>query len=78
MMPLDLGAKGSCQIGGNLATAAGGIRLIRYGTLHANTLGMEVVKNQKSWFFVEKIYWNEFLGAAGRHHFIADEHIAQR
>jgi len=43
MMPLDLGAKGSCQIGGNLATAAGGIRFIRYKSLHANILGMEVV-----------------------------------
>lgn len=29
MMPLDLGAKGSCQIGGNLATNAGGIKFIR-------------------------------------------------
>lgn len=29
MMPLDLGAKGSCQIGGNLATNAGGIKFIK-------------------------------------------------
>lgn len=43
MMPLDLGAKGSCQIGGNIATCAGGLRLIRYGSLAANTLGLEVV-----------------------------------
>jgi FAD/FMN-containing dehydrogenase len=42
-MPIDLGAKGSCQIGGNLATAAGGVRYIRYKSLHANTLGMEIV-----------------------------------
>lgn len=44
MMPLDLGAKGSCQIGGNLSTNAGGIRLLRYGTLHGNTLGLQVVR----------------------------------
>ncbi|XP_067947891.1 D-2-hydroxyglutarate dehydrogenase, mitochondrial-like [Watersipora subatra] len=43
MMPLDLGAKGSCHIGGNLSTNAGGIRLLRYGSLHGNTLGLEVV-----------------------------------
>ena len=30
MMPLDLGAKGTCQIGGNTATNAGGLRLVRY------------------------------------------------
>ncbi len=42
-IPLDLGSKGSCQIGGNLATNAGGLRLLRYGTLHENCLGLEVV-----------------------------------
>ncbi|TMS34445.1 hypothetical protein L596_002037 [Steinernema carpocapsae] len=43
MMPLDLGAKGSCLIGGNISTCAGGIRLLRYGNLHANILGLRVV-----------------------------------
>lgn len=43
MMPIDLGAKGICHIGGNLSTNAGGIRLFRYGNLHGNVLGMEVV-----------------------------------
>lgn len=38
-MPLDLGAKGSCQIGGNVSTNAGGLRLLRYGSLHGNVLG---------------------------------------
>ena len=78
-MPLDLGAKGSCHIGGNLATnagarlclsgvhqcqhqrvgsrrcrqpalksdqvqaTAGGLRLLRYGSLHGSVLGLEVV-----------------------------------
>jgi len=40
---LDLGAKGSCFIGGNLATNAGGLRLLRYGSLHGSTLGLEAV-----------------------------------
>ena len=43
MMPLDLGAKGSCQIGGNLATNAGGIKFIKQGSMHANCIGLEVV-----------------------------------
>lgn len=43
IFPLDLGAKGSCQIGGNVATNAGGLRLLRYGSLHGNVLGIEAV-----------------------------------
>jgi D-2-hydroxyglutarate dehydrogenase len=43
MMPLDLGAKGSCHIGGNISTNAGGLRLLRYGSLKGNVLGLEVV-----------------------------------
>jgi len=41
--PLDLGAKGSCQIGGNVATNAGGLRFLRYGSLHGTVLGIEAV-----------------------------------
>lgn len=43
MIPLDLGAKGSCMIGGNVATNAGGLRLLKYGSFHKNVLGLEVV-----------------------------------
>ena len=43
MMPLDLGAKGQCQIGGNIATAAGGLNVIRYGPISRYVLGLEVV-----------------------------------
>lgn len=43
IVPLDLGAKGSCHIGGNLATNAAGLRYIRYGSLHGNVLGLEAV-----------------------------------
>ena len=43
IFPLDLGAKGSCHIGGNVATNAGGLRLLRYGSLHGSVLGLEVV-----------------------------------
>ncbi len=43
MFPVDLGARGSCQIGGNVATNAGGLRVIRYGMTRENVLGLEAV-----------------------------------
>lgn len=43
LLPLDLGARGSCQIGGNIATNAGGLRVIRDGMTRDNLLGIEVV-----------------------------------
>ncbi len=43
LLPVDFGARGSCQIGGLLATNAGGLRVIRYGTVRANVLGLEMV-----------------------------------
>jgi FAD/FMN-containing dehydrogenase len=42
-LALDLGSRGSCQIGGNLATNAGGIRVIRYGMAREQVLGLEAV-----------------------------------
>jgi FAD/FMN-containing dehydrogenase len=41
--PLSLAAEGSCQIGGNLSTNAGGINVLRYGTARDLALGLEVV-----------------------------------
>jgi FAD/FMN-containing dehydrogenase len=43
LFPLSLGAEGSCQIGGNLATNAGGVNVLRYGNTRELTLGLEVV-----------------------------------
>lgn len=43
IFPLSLTAEGSCQIGGNLSTNAGGINVIRYGTARQQVLGLEVV-----------------------------------
>jgi FAD/FMN-containing dehydrogenase len=41
--PLDLASKGSCHIGGNIATNAGGVKLIKYGGTREQVLGIEVV-----------------------------------
>lgn len=43
LFPLDLGARGSCTIGGNVATNAGGNRTIRYGMTRDSVLGLEAV-----------------------------------
>lgn len=43
LLPIDLGARGSCQIGGNIATNAGGIRVIRHGVTRDSILGLEAV-----------------------------------
>ena len=43
LFALDLGARGSCTIGGNVATNAGGINVLRYGMMRALVLGVEAV-----------------------------------
>jgi FAD/FMN-containing dehydrogenase len=43
LFPLSLGAEGSCQIGGNIATNAGGTAVLRYGNMRELVLGLEVV-----------------------------------
>ena len=43
LLPLSLGAQGSCQIGGNVASNAGGVNVLRYGMARALVLGVEVV-----------------------------------
>src|SRR6185369_9827430 len=42
-LPLSLGSEGSCMLGGNLATNAGGLNVIRYGMARELVLGLEVV-----------------------------------
>jgi len=41
--PVDLGAKGSCMIGGNISTNAGGIHFIKFGSLRSNVKGIKAV-----------------------------------
>ena len=46
LFPLSLAAEGSCTIGGNLSTNAGGTAVLRYGTTRELCLGLEVVTAQ--------------------------------
>lgn len=43
LFPLSLASEGSCQIGGNLSTNAGGVHVLRYGNMRDQVLGVEVV-----------------------------------
>lgn len=43
IFPLDLGAKGSCHVAGTAATNAGGLRLLRFGSLRGTVMGIEAV-----------------------------------
>ncbi|MBT4521052.1 MAG: FAD-binding oxidoreductase [Halieaceae bacterium] len=74
LLPLDLGARGSATIGGNVATNAGGNRVIRYGMMRDMVLGLEVVladgtvvsslnKMQKNNTGYDLKHW--FIGAEG-------------
>ena len=43
MLPVDLGARGSCTVGGNISTNAGGNMVIKYGMMRDSVLGLEAV-----------------------------------
>jgi len=43
LLPLSMGSQGSCQLGGNVATNAGGVAVLRYGTTKELVAGLEVV-----------------------------------
>ncbi|XP_058454630.1 D-2-hydroxyglutarate dehydrogenase, mitochondrial isoform X2 [Malaya genurostris] len=73
IMPLDLGSKGSCQIGGNLATNAGGIRLVRYGNLHGTVLGLEAVLANGTTIDLMSNFQKDNTGYHLKHMFIGSE-----
>ncbi|BAU00017.1 hypothetical protein VIGAN_10157200 [Vigna angularis var. angularis] len=73
IMPLDLGAKGSCQIGGNVSTNAGGLRLVRYGSLHGNILGVEAVLANGTVLDMLKTLRKDNTGYDLKHLFIGSE-----
>jgi FAD/FMN-containing dehydrogenase len=73
LFPLSLGAEGSCQIGGNLATNAGGVMTLRYGNMRDLVLGLEVVlPDGRIWNGLRKLRKNN-TGYDFKHLFIAAE-----
>ena len=48
VFPISMGSRGTCQIGGNIATNAGGINVIKYGLLRENIIGLEAVLSDGS------------------------------
>lgn len=72
-MPLDLGAKGSCNIGGNVSTNAGGLRLVRYGNLHGSVLGVEAVKADGTVLDLMSRFKKDNTGYHLKHMFIGSE-----
>ena len=74
LFPLQLSAQGSCQIGGNIATNAGGLNVVRYGMTRDLVLGLEVVlPDGQVWNGLRKLRKNNtgydlkqlFLGSEG-------------
>jgi len=56
LFPLALAAQGSCQIGGNLATNAGGVNVLRYGNARSLCLGLEaVLPNGEIWHGLRRL-----------------------
>lgn len=71
--PLSLAAEGSCQIGGNLSTNAGGINVLRYGTARDQALGLEVVLADGSVWHGLKSLRKDTAGYDLKHLFIGSE-----
>jgi D-lactate dehydrogenase (cytochrome) len=73
LFPLSLGAEGSCQIGGNLSTNAGGIAVLRYGNTRDLCLGLEVVLPDGQVWNGLRVLRKDNTGYALKHLFIGGE-----
>ena len=73
LFPLSLAAEGSCQIGGNLATNAGGINVLRYGNARDLVLGLEVVLPDGRIWNGLRALGKDNTGYALRHLFVGSE-----
>lgn len=73
LFPLSLGAEGSCQIGGNISSNAGGINVLRYGSMRDLVLGLEVVLPDGTLWSGLRSLHKDNAGYALRHLFIGAE-----
>lgn len=71
--PVDFGARGSCQIGGNIATNAGGIRVIRYGNTRNWIAGLDVITGSGERLSLNRGLIKNATGYDLRHLFIGSE-----
>ena len=71
--PYDLGARGSCTIGGNIATHAGGINFIKYGPLRGHVVGLEVVLADGTIVDAMSESWKDNSGLDVKQMFIGSE-----
>jgi len=73
LFPLSLAAQGSCQVGGNLSTNAGGVNVLRYGNMRDQVLGLEVVlPDGRIWDGLRGLY-KDNTGYGLKHLFIGAE-----
>ncbi len=79
IFPLRLASEGSCQIGGNIATNAGGVHVLKYGNMRNLVMGLEVVlPDGRLWSSLKELYKdnsgydlkNLFIGSEGTLGFI--------
>ncbi|MEI7531960.1 MAG: FAD-binding oxidoreductase [Betaproteobacteria bacterium] len=73
LFPLSLGSEGSCTLGGNLATNAGGTNVLRYGNAREQCLGLEVVNAQGQVINSLRSLRKDNTGYDLRHLFIGSE-----
>lgn len=73
LIPIDLGSKGSCMIGGNISTNAGGSYYYRFGSIHANIIGLEVVLADGSILDLMNINRKDNTGYDLKHLFVGAE-----
>lgn len=73
LFPLALGAQGSCQIGGNISSNAGGVNVLKYGNTRELVLGLEVVLPDGTVWNNMKSLGKDNTGYALKHLFIGGE-----
>ena len=73
LFPLSLASQGSCQIGGNISTNAGGVNVLRYGGMRDLCLGLEVVLADGTIWNGLKTLSKDNTGYALKHLFIGSE-----
>ena len=73
LFPLSLSAEGSCQIGGNISTNAGGVNVLKYGMARDQVMGIEVVLPDGSIFSDLKSLRKDNTGYDLKHLFLGSE-----